>query len=180
MKLIVTGRHVEVAGAVRQEISTRLQRLERLLNDSAVSAQCVLWRERGEYVCELTVHARGDHMLHSLGRGAQIGSAVTEAASKVSRQAQRLKDRWKTRKRSGNNGAAWADLGEAAPAAAEPAPRVIRSKPYRVKPMSLDDALSALSGTEQRFLIFRHTTSDSVAVLYRREDGHFGLIEPEA
>jgi putative sigma-54 modulation protein len=168
-----------VGGAVRQEISTRLQRLERLLKDSAVSAQCVLWRERGEYTCELTVHARGDHMLHSLGRGAQIGSAVTQAVSKVSRQAQRLKDRWKTRKRSGNNGTGWAALVETA-SAAEPAARVIRSKPYRVKPMSLDDALLALSGTEQRFLIFRHTTSDSVAVLYRREDGHFGLIEPEA
>jgi putative sigma-54 modulation protein len=179
MKLIVTGRHVEVAGAVRQEISTRLQRLERLLSDSAVSAQCVLWRERGEYACELTVHARGDHMLHGLGRGSQIGTAVTAAVTKVSRQAQRLKDRWKTRKRSGNNGAAWAALTETA-SAAEPLPRVIRSKPYRVKPMSLDDALSALSGTEQRFLVFRHTTSDSVAVLYRREDGHFGLIEPEA
>jgi putative sigma-54 modulation protein len=181
MKLIVTGRHVEVVGAARQDIDKKLRRLERLLGDSAISAQCVVWRERADYVCELTVHARGDHMLHGLGRGSQIPPAVSQAVTKVAKQAQKMKDRWKTRKRAGGNGlgALVTGLGEA-PAIAEPSPRVIRSKRYAVKPMSLDDALLTLAGGEESFLVFRHAASDNVAILFRRHDGHFGLIEPEA
>ncbi len=181
MKLTVTGRHVEVTGAARQEIEKRLQRLERLLNDSAISAQCVVWRERGEYACELTTHARGDHMLHGVGRAPQLGPAVSAAVTKVSAQAQRLKDRWKTRKRLGSNGVGpWTTLASEPTSAVEQSPRLIRSKPYPVKVMTLDDAMSALADTDQTFLVFRHATSENVAILFRREDGHFGLIEPEA
>ena len=181
MKLTITGRHLEVTEAARDQIDRKLARLERLLNDSAVSAQCVLWRERGIFVCDLTVHARGDHMLHGLGRNAQLPRAVTLAAEKVGQQAQKLKDRWKTRRRASGDGA-----GPRGPAPGERSspvdgpPRVIRSRPAAVKPMSLDDAMLALSGAAQNFLVFRHASSDTVAILYRRPDGHFGLIEPEA
>jgi len=180
MKLIVTGRHVEVVGAARQDIDKKLRRLERLLGDSAISAQCVVWRERADYVCELTIHARGDHMLHGLGRGSQIPPAVSQAVAKVVKQAQKMKDRWKTRKRAGNGLGALETGPREAPTTAERSPRVIRSRRYAVKPMSLDDALLTLAGGEENFLVFRHAASDSVAILFRRHDGHFGLIEPEA
>jgi putative sigma-54 modulation protein len=45
--------------------------------------------------------------------------------------------------------------------------------------MSLDDALLTLSGGPLNFLVFRKADSDGVAILYRRPDGDFGLIEPE-
>src|ERR1700674_4233808 len=100
MKLTVTGRHVTVTAASRRQIETKTRRVERLLGRSAVSAQCVLWRERGTHVCELTVHARGDHMLHGIARDALLPAAVTAAVEKVAVQALRLKDRWTTRRRS--------------------------------------------------------------------------------
>ena len=59
-----SGRFAE---ATRSRSTSKLKRLERLLNDSAVSAQCVLSPQRGMIVCDLTVHARGDHILHGLG-----------------------------------------------------------------------------------------------------------------
>ena len=101
MRLTVTGRHVAIALATRQDISRKLHRLERVLNDSAVSAQCVIARERASHVCELTVHARGDHVLHGVGRHARLPAAVGAAADKVGRQAKRLVDRWKTRRKVG-------------------------------------------------------------------------------
>src|SRR5438132_1676955 len=102
MRFSVTGRHLTVADDVRQQIERKLRRLERLLDDSAVSAQCVIWQERQVYVCELTVHARGDHMMHGLGRGGRLLVAASTAIEKVEQQAKRLKDRWKTRRRSGS------------------------------------------------------------------------------
>jgi putative sigma-54 modulation protein len=180
MKLILTGRHMEVSGAARQQVESKLKRLERLLNDSAISAQCVLWQQRGRVVCELTVHARQDNMLHGIGQHAQLARAVSLAADKVAQQAQRLKDRWKTRRRAGVNGAAARVPAGGDRVPAEAAPRVIRFRRSAVKPMSLDDAVLELSAGRQSVLVFRDAASDEVAVLCRRPDGNFWLIGPEA
>ena len=112
MTLTVTGRHLTVTETTRADITRKLQRLHRVLNDSAVSAQCILARERQVFVCELTLHARGDHMLHAVGRHARLPAAVTSAVEKVSQQAHKLSDRWKTRRRSGTS-----RIGSAATAA---------------------------------------------------------------
>lgn len=101
MKLTVTGRQVVVTDAQRGAIQRKAERLNRLLGPAAVSAQAVVSRERTLTVCELTVHTRGDHILHGRGRDRRFGVALTTAAERVSRQASRLTDRWKSR-RKGN------------------------------------------------------------------------------
>jgi putative sigma-54 modulation protein len=192
MTLTVTGRHLTVSETTRADIARKLQRLRRVLNDSAVSAQCILARERQVFVCELTLHARGDHMLHAVGRHARLPAAVTSAVEKVSQQAHKLSDRWKTRRRGGPVRAVAPMTAPAAPPA-PPAgrerapsrrqpngPRVIRTKPESIKPMNLDDAVLALQEGDRPFLVFRQAPSETMAILYRRPDGHFGLIEPEA
>jgi putative sigma-54 modulation protein len=177
LKLTVTGRHVTVSDAVRDGISRKVHRLDRVLNDSAVSAQCIVGRERQLFVVELTVHARGDHMLHGVGRHTRLPSAVLAAVEKVSQQAVRLSDRWKTRRRTSRPVRAAALIAEPLPEVR--GPRIVRSRSQAVKPMSLDDALLTLSGSQQNFLVFRNAESDAVGILYRRPDGDFGLIEPE-
>lgn len=177
MKLTVTGRHVAVTEAARNDIARKLARLERLLSDGVVSAQCVIGRERGAYVCELTVHARADHMMRGAGRSASLPNAVTGAVEKVAQQVQRLADKWKTRKRgTAREAAATGPVDDGS----RSAPRVIRSRDYAIKPMSLEDAVLELTVSVKAFLVFRQAASERVAVLFRRPDGHFGLIEPEA
>jgi putative sigma-54 modulation protein len=46
--------------------------------------------------------------------------------------------------------------------------------------MTLDDALLALSEGPDPFLVYRDAETEQTTILYRRPDGHFGLIEPEA
>jgi ribosomal subunit interface protein len=101
LKLTVTGRHVAIAETNRQLIRRKLRRLERVLNDSAVSAQCIVARERELHVCEVTLHARGDHTLRGVARHARLPAAITAAVEKVGHQAERLVDRWKTRRKVG-------------------------------------------------------------------------------
>jgi putative sigma-54 modulation protein len=189
MTLTVTGRHVTVSDATRADLARKLQRLQRLLNDSAVSAQCILARERQLFVCELTLHARGDHMLHGVGRHARLPAAITSAVEKVSQQAHKLSDRWKTRRRTGPpRSASLGPAPAAAPAAPAEAPaarraagpRVIRTRAETIKPMSLDDAVLALLDGDRAFLVFRQAPSEQMAILFRRPDGNVGLIEPEA
>jgi putative sigma-54 modulation protein len=98
---------------------------------------------------------------------------------KVLQQAQRLKDRWTTRRRAALNGERAAPAGVER-LVVESAPRVIRYRPSAVKPMNVDDAVEQLSAGRQPVLVFRDAASDGVAVLWRRPDGNFWLIGPEA
>ena len=100
MKLNITGRHLEITAAARTHIEKRVGRIDRLLHDSAVSAQCTVSQERGVYVFDVTMHARADHMLHAVARSARLATAVSLATDRVGQQAQKLADRWKTRRRA--------------------------------------------------------------------------------
>lgn len=179
MNLTVTGRHIELSPLIRQQIQTKCTRLERLLNDSAVSAQVIVTKERQAVVCEVTLHARGDHMLVGVGRHERILTAVGEAVDKVKQQAQRLSDRWKTRRR---NGPKLADV--TAPAAVRVKTKakaggnaVVRARRYAVKSLSVEEAAARMGAAP--FLVFRQAATGRVAVVFRRPDGKVGLIEPE-
>ncbi|MEZ5320167.1 MAG: HPF/RaiA family ribosome-associated protein [Vicinamibacterales bacterium] len=181
MQLILTGRHVQVPAATRADITRRLARLERVLGDAVVSAQCVVSREKLDFVCEITVHARGDHRFHAAGRDPRLPAAVAEAVDKARQQARRLAGRWKDRRKAGpargrGRGAAGAtgEVGATPPAG----PRVIRRRGYAVKPMTLDDAVLALEAAGEPCLVFRITPGETLAVIYLRPDGRYGLIDP--
>jgi putative sigma-54 modulation protein len=60
------------------------------------------------------------------------------------------------------------------------APRIVRSRNYLVKPMSVAEAVLQMSSGRDDFLVFRNSRTDEVNVLYSRKDGNYGLIEPEA
>jgi putative sigma-54 modulation protein len=109
--------------------------------------------------------------------GADIGAALGAAIDKVDRQAHRLKGKWEARKRRG--------APKSAPTPSVPADetqviRIIRARRYAVKPLSVDEAALEVGDTPDSFLVFRNTVNNAVTVLFRRPDGHLGLIEPEA
>ena len=95
----VTSRHVAITPAIRLIITQKLEKLERLLQDNAVSAQVVLSQERHRCRAEMTVHVRGDHMLHGEDEDGQWAQAIGGAVEKVQRQAHTLKTRWEKKRR---------------------------------------------------------------------------------
>src|SRR3954468_18520968 len=136
MRLDITGRHVEITAPVRQLITKRLSRLERLLNDAAVSAIITLTKEKYRLRTEMAVHTKGDHVLRGNGEGNAWPVSIREATEKLEQQAQKLKGKWDGRKRKG--GAA-----RQVPATSiEPSgmPRTIKATRYAVKPMTIEDA----------------------------------------
>ena len=99
MECMVTGRHIEINGELRDLIDRRLLPLERLLGDAIVSADMVLAAEGHLCVSELVVRARGDHRLHGLAEGQSWQAAVGAVVDKVMHQAQTLKGKWHGRRR---------------------------------------------------------------------------------
>ena len=180
MTLTVTGRHLEIPPLVKEQIEKKFARLERVLGDSALSAQCIVGRVRQQHVCEITMHVRGDPPPVAAGRHERLLSAVGAAIEKIAQQAKRITGRWKTRRRTAKP---TAEVAAAMPAptrakrAKAPASPVVRARRYAVRTLTADEAARQLG--DASFLVFRLATTGAVAVVFRRPDGRVGLIEPE-
>ena len=192
MRLELTARHFTIPAPVRKLAEQRLARVLRPLNDSAVSAQVVVTREKTRFQAEVTLHARGEHFLHGEATGRDAQTALNGSIDKVERQVLKLKSKWTERKRQG--------ISPAKAAAATPqtargaaafgtgleqrdnggAMRIIRARRYAVKPMSVDEAAMEVADGRDAFLVFRNSSTEEINVLFRRTDGNLGLIEPEA
>jgi len=177
MRLALTGRHIEITPAIRRLVTKKIARIDRVLNTKAVSGQVELWIEKFRHVADVHVHARGGHILK--GRAVATGweEALTEAVDRIVQQAQKLKGKWQERKR------------EARPVTRNPVgpstnlvqvQRIVRSRRYPVKPMTIEAAAAAVGPSPDAFIVFRHATTDALSVMFRRKDGDLGLIEPEA
>ena len=83
MRLDITGRHVEITPALRQLIEQRLARVQRLLNDSAMSATVILTLEKYRHRTEIILHARGDKVMRGLGEGNAWTLSIRQAIEKV-------------------------------------------------------------------------------------------------
>src|SRR5256714_8526799 len=101
MRLELTARHFTIPAPVRKLAEQRLARVLRPLNDSAVSAQVVVTREKSRFHAEVTLHARGEHFLHSEAVGRDAQTALSASIDKIERQVQKLKSKWTERKRQG-------------------------------------------------------------------------------
>jgi putative sigma-54 modulation protein len=186
MRLDITGRHVDITPTLRQLIERRLARVERLLNDSALSATAILTLEKYRHRTEIILHARGDKLMRGLGEGNAWNLSVRQAVEKVEQQAKKVKGKWSERKRSDTRRrvprtvrAANAIRLPRSERSEPEAPRVIRATRYAIKPMSVDDAALRIEQSTDSFIVFRNPESSVLSIVYRRKDGQLGLIEPD-
>ena len=180
MRLELTGRHLDISVGVRRVVENKLARLERRLNDSAVSAQVVLSSEKGGRRADITLHARGEKFLHGTGRGVSVPVAVAEAIDKLTQQAQKVKGQWQARKREASRGGRAATEVARPPAPAAPRsrvrrPRVLRGTRQTITVMSIGEA-SALVEAGTTVVIFRDAETGQLAVVYRALSGELTLI----
>ena len=112
MRLELTGRHIEVTPSLKRLVVAKLARLDRLLNDSALSAQVVLAREKNGTRADVTLHARGERFLHAVGKAPGWPGSMVQAVERLVQQAQTVKGKWQARKRQVAKEAA-AEIGRA-------------------------------------------------------------------
>ena len=100
MRLLLTGRQVEITPNLRRLVEARLAKLERRFAEALVSVQVVLSREKNRLEAEVVVHARQDHILKGVGTTPAWGTSLTAAVKKVLQQAETVKGKWQERKRA--------------------------------------------------------------------------------
>jgi putative sigma-54 modulation protein len=190
MRLELRGHNAEVTPGLRRFVEEKLAKLERLLNDRAVSAHAILSVEKRRHIADITLHARGERFLHGVGDSGNWETSLTQAIAKISHQAQKLKTRQKEKRHSLK---APSDVLEPIarrararkPAAAKPERRsktlrAVRTSRDPIKPMSIDDAAREIEAGGDGVVVFRNADSQAISVLYRRRNGDLTLVETEA
>ena len=199
MRFELTGRHIDITPTLRRLVNTKLAKLERLLNDSAISARAVLTREKYRLKAEIALHARGEKFLHGVGSSAAWETSVDQAIDKIAQQAQKVKGKWQERKRHGPRRVAPGEPiespspAETAPgsgrerasprpgrsAHADGRPRIFRSSRQAIKSMSVAEAARTIDSRNDDLVVFHDPERAAISVLYRR-NGELTLVETEA
>lgn len=179
MKIEYTGRQTEVAPEIRRLAERKLAKLARVL-PGITSVHVVLGADKRRQVVEVTVQSR--HLtLAASEESPEQAVSLTTVMDKLTRQAQRHQGRLHERKRRAPaRGAAPGAEALARPAPGDGGPRVVRSRRFVAKPMTVDEAILEVGASDEGLLVFRDANTERVSVLYRRKDGNLGLIEPEA
>jgi putative sigma-54 modulation protein len=182
MEITVTFRHVDPTPALRAYAEEKLGRVKKYLR-RPVDAHVILSVAKERHVAEITLKA--DHVtMFAQEETHDLYSAIDLALDKLEHQAQKLKAKRQSHKgRSGPRGGRAPQATASMPAAKRQAPgggpAVVRSQRVAAKPMSVEEAVDQLEESRDDFLVFTNASSQKVAVLYRRKDGKYGLVEPE-
>jgi putative sigma-54 modulation protein len=178
MQVTVTFRHVEPTPALRAYAEEKLARVKKYLR-RPVDAHVILGVTKDRHAAEITLQA--DHVtMFAKEETHDLYSAIDLAVDKLEHQAQKLKA-----KRRDHKDAASVRSGELPTVTATvlavggSGPTVVRSQRLPVRPMLLEEALDELAASREDCLVFVDAQRRRLAVLYRRKDGEYGLIEPE-
>jgi putative sigma-54 modulation protein len=195
MRLELTGRHVDITPTLRRLVEGKLGKLERLLNDSAVSAHAVLTREKHRHRADITLHARGEKFLHAVGNTGSWETSIAFAIEKIAHQAQKVKGKWQDHKSRRPKVALVApaiSVEREAVTSVKPAgaarqrrerlraPRILRTLRKPLRAMSVAEAAREIEAGSDGIVVFRDVKTAAISVLYRRGSGELTLVETEA
>jgi len=176
MKFEYTGRHIEVTPALRSHVEQQFNRINHLFNGNASKAHVIIEVERGRHRSEIIVNWRNE-VLTAATSLSDMYQSLSQTISKIEKQALRIKNKVIDKShRARKTGAIVPASADVAPT--PPAPRIIKTRRYPIKPMAEDEAAMLLSTDDNSFLVFRNAETQKIAVIYKRKDRNYGLIEP--
>lgn len=189
MAVRVQGKHIAVTDALRAYAEQKLAKLPRHF-DRVQDAQVVLSVARDStrgraQVVEVTVWCDG-LVLRAEETSEDMYTSIDRAVDKLERQIEKYRSRIiekrrldESRRRRRAQQSAESVL-EAQGTEVPAEPQIVRVKRFAMKPMTPDEAVLQMELLGHLFFVFRHAGTQDISVLYKRRDGDYGLIEPEA
>ncbi len=183
MRTTVKGKNLDVLDRDRRYAEQKLQRIARLVGDQGdVTVEFSVEHNRSAeqtHIAELTLLDNG-HVIRGVGRASTFHAAMDEAVDKADRLTVVHKERPRDRGRPEEAKTILRSLadGTQAPDVREGAPSVVKVKRFAIEPMFEEDAVARMQELGHNFFLFVNAENERLAVLYRRRDGDYGLIEP--
>ncbi len=176
MQTSVTFKNFEPSDHLKAYVRDKLDRFDRFL-DNPAEASVVLSVEKFRHIAEININ--GDRLkINGKEETSDMYSAIDMVLDKLEKQIKKSKQ--KIRERRGRGGAKVDTAAgglEYARGVDEEAEIIVKTLEY--KPMDAEEAVMQLDLADDNFIVFTNARTDQINVVYRRNDGHYGLIQPQ-
>lgn len=199
MQFAVTFRHMEPTDALKSYARERMERVRKYLPDP-IACHVVLSTERHNHRIDVSFQLHNGLSIAGHETTENMYSSIDLCIAKIERQVRKYKGKLEGMRARPHNVVAlpWShsiideafqelnDTGAnghprpeatAHDGAPQPEFTVVRTEKFHAQPMSVADAIVQLNLLHEQFLVFRHDGDGRVAVVYKRDDGNYGLIE---
>ena len=181
MRLQVKGRNVEVSDSIRRYAEEKLGKLERQLADPT-QVELELRVETNpsiadSHVAEATIWTKGP-TLRARESSIAFEASIDKLVDKLERQVKRYREK-RSRREAGRRANGNPPM-EPQFSADQLERMVVKSKHFELRPMSAEEAALQLELVGHDFFVFENEETGATNVVYRRRDGGYGHIEPQA
>lgn len=174
MKIMVSGKNIQVSPKVKSHIEKKVGKLARYFHPGT-EAQVTLSTEHYRKIVEVTIPFDGSVLRAEVSTDDMLTS-IDRVLEKLEHQIHKHRTKLEKRFRSGAFQDKTLLFSDQKPEEAKA--DVVRVKRFAVKPMSVAEAQLQIELLGHDFFVFLNADTEEVNVMYRRKDGNFGLIEP--
>lgn len=188
MKLIISGKQIDIGDALRTHVTERLSALVGKYYDSAIDATVTFSREAHMFRTDVTVHFGAGLTVVAEGDGTEIYASFEVAAERAEKRLRRNKRRLKNHHHGVTRTLEPAlsyilapgqdDGDDSAALAANDHPLVIAESEAEIETLTVSEAVFRLDLGAHPAMMFRNRANGGLNVVYRRPDGNIGWIEP--
>ncbi len=177
MNITIRGRRINLRDSFKERAEKKLKKFERFF-DSEADALVTASLERDRFTVEVTIKSLG-MIYRSEKTTADLMSSLDLVTDTLFHQIVKNKTRLEAKLR--DDAFTKADDSYLYDYDASEADyRIVRNKRFVVNPMSVDEAILQMNMLGHEFFMFRNESTDEIGVVYRRKDGNYGLLEPNA
>lgn len=175
MQTSVTFKNLDPSEPLKAYVRDKLDRFDKYLYNPA-EANVVLSVEKFRHIAEININ--GDKLsINGKEETNDMYSAIDMTLDKLEKQIKKNKEKIR-RRRPGAKSIPKNIAAEGSPLTEDDSVRQIKVQNIDYKPMDIDEAVMQMDLVTNNFLVFTNARTDQINVLYRRKDGHFGLIQP--
>ncbi len=184
LPIVVTGRHVEITEAMRDYAHKKVESLH-LDYPRIVEAKVILDVQQRSQTAEIILFCANHIVIEVKSTAEDIYAAIDESLSKIARRMRKFKTRMLKSHRPRKNGSIRHieekvyDEAFIETEADHVEHSYVHHEPYRLRPLYPDEAIVDLELSERPFIAFHNQTTHKLAIVYRRKDGEYGIIEPD-
>jgi putative sigma-54 modulation protein len=183
MDIQISGKNIEMAPAVRDYITKKLEKINRHLTNilafDVVASEEQTRSPDQRFILQVTINNKGT-LLRGEVRAQDLYSATDKVTELMNRQIEHYKGRKPYAKARGGPSIRTTTTEATSGLEAEKeesGPRVVKSKRFEIKPMSLEEAVDQMILLGHDFFLYFNPDTNNMNLVYRRKDGNYGLIE---
>ncbi|MDR3364580.1 MAG: ribosome-associated translation inhibitor RaiA [Clostridiales Family XIII bacterium] len=174
MKIIITVKNIKANDHLRNTIKTKLSKLDKYFS-SDIETAVTLSMEKDRQKIEATINAAGA-VFRAEETTQDIYTGIDRIADKLSSQMSKFKRKIAKRHKD-NKSIRFEDIPDSLEAADTATFEIVRRKTYELMPMTPEEAILQMELLSHSFFIFLDMERDAASVVYRRNDGKYGLLE---